>query len=207
MIIYLWTNIFPAEIFSTLCLLSVLKLMAFMRFIPSLAVFIELFQASLRDMKEFMAFLMLMIMAFTAAFYYNSQMSIFEVEERPSFFQIFQETLFLGFGDFGATENFKNEEGPVKMTFNWFLYFYLLIIIFLVLMNLLIAVISDTFAKTMEKIKQASNSQMSDVLLELETFIFWNREKKEEGYCVFAEYVNEDEDSDSENEAQEREEI
>jgi hypothetical protein len=181
--------------------------MAFMRFIPSLAVFIELFQASLRDMKEFMAFLMLMIMAFTAAFYYNSQMSIVEVEERPSFFQIFQETLFLGFGDFGATENFKNEEGPVKMTFNWFLYFYLLIIIFLVLMNLLIAVISDTFAKTMEKIKQASNSQMSDVLLELETFIFWNREKKEEGYCVFAEYVNEDEDSDSENEAQEREEI
>jgi hypothetical protein len=93
----------------------------------------------------------------------------------------------------------------MKFTFTWFLYFYLLIIITLVMMNLLIAVISDTFARTMSKIAQASNSQMSDVLLELETFIFWNRDKKEEGYCVFAEYVDEDQDSD--DEAGEREQV
>jgi hypothetical protein len=63
-------------------------------------------------------------------------------------------------------------------------------------MNLLIAVISDTFAKTMASIKQASNSQMSDVLLELETFLFWKRKDKEIGYCVFAEEVDEKDDED-----------
>jgi hypothetical protein len=43
-----------------------------MRYIHSLAVFIELYQASLSDMKEFMAFLMMIFMAFTGAFYYSA---------------------------------------------------------------------------------------------------------------------------------------
>jgi hypothetical protein len=90
------------------------------------------------------------------------------------------------------TGSFNTEGEPVKFKFTWILYFYLTIIITLVMMNLLIAVISDTFSRTMAKIAQASNSQMSDVLLELETFLFWNRDTKEEGYCVFAEYVDED---------------
>lgn len=44
---------------------------------------------------------------------------------------------------------------------------------------------------------------MSDVLLELETILFWNRAKDETGYCVFSEYVDEDEKTD--NGAAERE--
>ena len=51
----------------------------------------------------------------------------------------------------------------------------------------------------MAKIKQSSNSQMSDVLLELETFLFWNRNAKERGYCVFAETVEEDHADDDQD--------
>jgi hypothetical protein len=72
MCVYIWTDFFPAEVFSLLCLLSVFGLMNFMRYDYDFAVFIELYQASLRDMKEFMAFLMMIFMAFTVAFYYRA---------------------------------------------------------------------------------------------------------------------------------------
>lgn len=72
MIIYVWTDIYPAEVFSLLCLISVFGIMNFMRYNYNFAVFIELYQASLRDMKEFMAFLMMIFMAFTVAFFYRA---------------------------------------------------------------------------------------------------------------------------------------
>ena len=43
MCIYIWSNLWRAEIFSLLCLISVLGLMSYMRFVHSLAVFIELY--------------------------------------------------------------------------------------------------------------------------------------------------------------------
>jgi hypothetical protein len=64
-------------------------LMSYMRFIKSLAIFIELYQASLRDMKEFMAFLMMIFISFTCAFYYAAKLKDPESEDSPTVFQTF----------------------------------------------------------------------------------------------------------------------
>lgn len=84
--VYIWTDIWHAEVFSIIVLLSVFGLMNFMRYIHSLSVFIELYQASLRDMQIFGAFLMMIYLAFTGAFYFEAQINTAEGEAPPTFF-------------------------------------------------------------------------------------------------------------------------
>ena len=57
------------------------------------------------------------------------------------------------------------------------------------MMNMLIAIMTDTYSKVMIKIDQASNAVMCDIILELETFCFWARRSKSFGFVVFAEYL------------------
>jgi hypothetical protein len=81
MCVYIWTDFYPAEVFSIVTLLSIFGLMNFMRYIHTLAVFIELYQASIRDMQVFFAFLMMIYMGFTGAFYYEALLNTSEGEE------------------------------------------------------------------------------------------------------------------------------
>jgi hypothetical protein len=46
-----------------------------------------------------------------------------------------------------------------------------------VLMNLLIAIIGDTYVQVMADISKSQNAQLCDIVLEFETFMFWKRMK------------------------------
>ena len=64
-----------------------------------------------------------------------------------------------------------------------------------VLMNLLIAIIGDTYVRVMATKEMSQNAQLCDIVLEFETFLFWRRlsccgkaMKVEPEHLVFAEY-------------------
>ena len=43
------------------------------------------------------------------------------------------------------------------------------------MMNLLIAIISDAFTQVNEELQQKDNAALNDIILELETYMIWNR--------------------------------
>ena len=61
----------------------------------------------------------------------------------------------------------------------------------LVMTNLLIAIMSMTFEKVYEAFEVSSNREQNDLILELETFMFWNRDKGRRQHLVFVEYDEE----------------
>ena len=64
-------------------------------------------------------------------------------------------------------------------------------IVGLVMSNLLIAIISDTYADVIEKQAITDSHALNSVILELEIFMFWNRNKTSREYLVYAEHDNE----------------
>ena len=88
--------------------------------------------------------------------------------------------ILIAFGEFGYIEGFGS--------LPWLMFFVLSIFVTLVMMNLLIAITSDTFTTFQEKDQQAANSILAEILLELETFLFWRRNAQVMGYVVFGEY-------------------
>jgi hypothetical protein len=74
-----------------------------------------------------------------------------------------------------------------------FFYFAVSIVIPLVMLNLLIAVISETFNKVMSTQEISDRSQQNEVILELETFYaLWTNykgiEEHAQEHLIFAEY-------------------
>ena len=84
-------------------------------------------------------------------------------------------------------DDFSDIEWMFFATFTFF--------ITIVLMNLLIAIIGDTYVKVMAVEQMSQNAQLCDIVLEFETFLFWRRMKCCGGakyfkplHLVFAEY-------------------
>jgi hypothetical protein len=79
----------------------------------------------------------------------------------------------------------------------WIFFAVFTFFITIVLMNLLIAIISDTYIKTMANVFRNQNAQLCAIVLEFETFLFWRRvtflgggEKHYPMHLVYAEYTD-----------------
>ena len=59
---------------------------------------------------------------------------------------------------------------------------------FLVMMNLLIAILSDIHAKVTEGQEKNGVRELNSFILELEVYFFWNRNKKDRKFLIWAEY-------------------
>ena len=87
------------------------------------------------------------------------------------------------FGDYGDdpdfTGNFLVKEGNVTKTLNNivipFLFVLSTAILPLLLLNLLIAIMSDTYENVMTNIQESDNSQLNSMILHYENFYWWRR--------------------------------
>jgi uncharacterized membrane protein len=60
----------------------------------------------------------------------------------------------------------------------------------LVFLNLLIALISEAFAIVNENLLRSDYSELTDIILELEEFMFWNMDKNNSTHLVVAKQQN-----------------
>jgi hypothetical protein len=60
------------------------------------------------------------------------------------------------------------------------------------MMTLLIAIISDTHERVYSNMNNAIYYQLCLLLIDLETLMVFNRSKKQSGYLVFSEYIQDD---------------
>jgi hypothetical protein len=169
---------------------------------PNLRVFVEVFKASMASMREFMIILTTMLVSFTWFFYTlgieqpellleDYDLNEPDISRIPSFFEQIKGSIFVSFGDFGSSEGY--DEIP------WIMFGLLIIVITLVMMNLLIAIVSDAYCEIMENIQCASNSILTDKIHELEIFMFLNRSKEKRGYLLFAQEFKDDNDDSIED--------
>lgn len=57
----------------------------------------------------------------------------------------------------------------------------------IIMLNLLIAIMSDTYDKVQESVEVADNKELSEMILEVETMMFWKRNTSDVEYmqiCV-----------------------
>jgi hypothetical protein len=64
-------------------------------------------------------------------------------------------------------------------------------IVGLIMSNLLITIVSDTYANVISNMAITDSHAMNDVIIELEVYLFWNRKEAIREHLVYAEYDTE----------------
>mmetsp|Transcript_28847 Transcript_28847/g.28531 ORF Transcript_28847/g.28531 Transcript_28847/m.28531 type:complete len:529 (+) Transcript_28847:1846-3432(+) len=152
----------------TQSLLVILTLISWMRGITFFSIFedtrymIQLLTEVFMDIKSFLMLLFYSTLAFAFVF-----ISI-EVSKKPDseFGSFLSNSYLLDLGDFG-TDSFSGLE--------WAIFFIASVINPLVMMNLLISIIGDTYDRVQEGIVIADKMELIELILEGETLLFWRR--------------------------------
>jgi hypothetical protein len=122
-------------VYAWLTMFSWFSLLKFLRAFASMRVFIKLLVESIAKSKEFMLVLGLMLMTFTSTFHAHNIDA--EPEALTSFIDSLKYSYRIMYGDF--------ETHRYDLNHQWGIFIICTILITVVMMNLLIAIISDTF--------------------------------------------------------------
>jgi len=160
--------------------LSWIGLIGYMRFFGPLRVFTALVLACLQDMFKFMLFMVVLMVCFASTFY---------------------------FADFEGWENYGKIQGLLFTQYRWifgdwevdpqwdgyhiFLFVCCSFLMTLIMTNLLIAILSDTYARIMGNLEISDQYELNDLIFKLENFMLWNRGRGTEQHLVYAAYDNE----------------
>lgn len=129
-------------IYTWLTLVSWLSSIKFLRAFKSLRIFIQLLVESLKSSITFLVVLILLLVAFTASFIASNR-----DEPEDNFLEHLALCYRMMFGDFDTERLNAN---------SWAVFLVSSTLMTIVMMNLLIAIISDTFTNVMENIEPSS---------------------------------------------------
>ena len=107
-----------------------------------------------------------------------------DIAEEELQMSAFMTSWVLNFGDFGQLQL---ESGTQIV-----LFFFWSVVLPLLCMNLLIAFLSDTYERVYDHRKKANFIEIIDLAIDLETLMFWNRDKCENMHLVYAELKEEE---------------
>ena len=88
----------------------------------------------------------------------------------------------LSLGDF-STDDFDFKD--------WFLFIFATVLLQIVMLNLLIAILSDTYDKVMDASEETDSMALNDLILEAEYLRFSQRELNNKSYLHWVEVKNE----------------
>lgn len=83
------------------------------------------------------------------------------------------------FGEFGEIE---------LKPFDMIEFIMVTTIVPLVLLNLLVAIVSEAYTTVQEDIDKIDNAQLNSMILEIETYMVWNKHIDDLQYLVYAQY-------------------
>jgi hypothetical protein len=168
-------------------LVSWISFLQYLRFFEDERILIAYILASVKAMIPFMAIIVIMLTAFTLTYFQVMRDSFLDedlehVAVSPLIiFTLFLEQYKLMYGDFGGLET--------NTAFDYGLLIIATILVPLLMLNLLIAIISEAYAELAENKIRQDNAQLCSIILELEAFMFWNRKETTMEHLVVAENV------------------
>jgi len=144
--------------YSWLVLVSWLSFIKYMRAIESMRIFIQLLQECIKTSVTFIAVLCIFIFGFACTFSIQNQQDGFLDEgASSSFIDNFKHVYRLMLGDFDVGKYKSN---------TWAVFGVASVLMSVIMINLLIAIISDQFDMVMADIQASSYKQLCEILLE-----------------------------------------
>ena len=115
----------------------------------------------------------------------NEDTGFFENEASAPFLQSFRDIYLLTLGEFDL-----NDLGTAQ----WVLFFVATFLLQIMMFNLLIAILSDTFAKVMEEIDESDQIEKNNLIIDADTILFRNRDNGQGNlqYLYYVEYKQSD---------------
>ena len=133
-------------------------------------------------MGPFLIVVIVMLISFTVTFAFQDGTKDVDMDKVWENFKMMYKVMF---GNFDTLEKGVEENGG---KIGWALYFFVTVMIPLVMLNLLIAVISETHSRVMEHQEKSDNLELNQIILELETFLKVTSPDGNKSYLVIAEY-------------------
>lgn len=100
------------------------------------------------------------------------------VEEEPIYMSVLNVYLII-FGEY-SLDDYK----PAQ----WVVFIFATLLLSLIMLNLLIAIMSDTFERVMAEIEQSDGLELNDLILDAESIQFWRRKDERHSYLHWVEY-------------------
>ena len=126
-----------------------------LKYIPSLRVLIRMMTLTLSDMGPFLIVVIVMLISFTVTFAFQDGTKDVDMDKVWENFKMMYKVMF---GNFDTLEKGVEENGG---KIGWALYFFVTVMIPLVMLNLLIAVISETHSRVMEHQEKSDNLELN----------------------------------------------
>jgi hypothetical protein len=97
----------------------------------------------------------------------NPYISEGEKIDKGDLLPLFKDFVFTSFGDFGMTSNLSDDY------MQFFIFSFSLLFMCLIMLNLLIGILSEVLAKTLETKDQSDYAALCGIIFDLETTMFW----------------------------------
>ena len=149
--------------------LSWIRGITYFRLFSNTRYMVNLISEVFKDMISFLILLFYSVIAFSFIF-----MSLQEDGyDKETFSDLFINSYLLGLGEF-STDGFG--------TIQWVVFFLASLVNTLIMLNLLISIMGDTFQKVQENNLLADRKELIDMILEAETLLVWRRDRKNYKY-------------------------
>ena len=165
---------------------AVLNMMTWVGFIGQLRYssnmrrFWSLVKNCVRDMSNFLVFMMVFTLAFATTYFFEQHTTW--TNNGTAFADILVIQYRLWYGDWDP------EIADPKKLFLFMLFTGCTLLMALVMTNLLIALMSATFERVYDSFDISSNKEQNSLILEIETFMFCNRGEGKRSHLLFVEY-------------------
>jgi len=163
-----------------------IRAIAYFRVFKDTRYLIRMIQEIIHDMIPFLIVLMYSILTFALVFCVLSELS----GETKTFGDSWRDSYLMNFGEFD-TENYH--------LFEWIVFVIAVMLNPLIMMNMLIALMGDTYSRVQESAHVADMREMALFILELESVLVWRRDRGRKEYfqlCTVNEVDDEDEETD-----------
>lgn len=161
-------------------LLSGLRALTLLRIFKNFRVLIELIKSTIIDMSSFLFIIVLIIVLMAIV---TGLKHLDGTEDQNEVWNTFGANL----GEFYMTMLGENAEGD-SSALKWLIYILFTVLVNIVALNLLIAILSNTYDNVMASLDATHLKTKVEVLDEISDFMIWNRSNKETHWLHFVYY-------------------
>ena len=165
-----WQGNYSRDVLLTVIIFSWTRGISYFRMFEGTRYMVRLLSEVISDMQVFFIILSYSTLAFTFILFLNN--------ENISFATYLTVAYRLNLGDF---------ETDYDDVFDWVIFFFATVINPLIMLNLLISIMANTYSRVKEGNDIANFQELTEMILEVEKLMFWKRGKKQQYYlqqCV-----------------------
>lgn len=165
-----WQGIYDKNVLLTVIIFSWTRGISYFRMFEGTRYMVRLLSEVISDMQVFFIILTYSTMAFTFILYLNNT-----------------DTSFTEYLTIAYRLNLSDFETNYNQSFDWIIFFFATVINPLIMLNLLVSIMANTYKRVKEGNDIANFQELTEMILEVEKLMFWKRGNKQQYYiqqCV-----------------------